>query len=230
MDTTAAPRPGQAWNHMIVIGRGANRVCVIDRRDTRQCLKFMLPPAQRTRVGLRQRLARWRAQRKPARDENHAELRAWLQLSARIPAEELAPHLATVLGMFRTVYGQALCCQRVTLPEGGDAPSLYALLFEAPRYPAATLCAAVSVFEQWLLRHRIPLFDLNAGNLLVLPDGDGVRLVCVDAKSVVAGKEIVPFSRWVGALGRRKIRRRAERLRARIRAALPDTGAPASAP
>jgi hypothetical protein len=206
---------------MTVIGRGANRVCVVDRRDTRQCLKFMLPTGQRTRVGLRQRMQRWRAARKTERDENHAELRAWLTLSARLPAEDLQEHIATVLGIFRTVYGQALCCERVTLTDGTPAPSLYALLFDHPQYPAQVLCTAVSAFEQWLLRHRIPLFDLNAGNLLVLPHGDGVRLVCVDAKSVVSGKEIVPLSRWFNGLARRKIRRRAQRLRDRIQAALP---------
>jgi hypothetical protein len=221
MTTIPGPRPGDAWNHMTVIGRGANRVCVIDRRDTRQCLKFMLPASQRTRVGLRQRLHRWRAVRAPQRDENHAELRAWLQLSARLPAEDLQAHMATVLGTFPTVYGQALCCERVTLDDGAPAPSLYALLSDQPQYPAEVLCAAVSEFERWLLRHRIALFDLNAGNLLVLPDGSGARLVCVDAKSVVTGKEIVPLSRWFSALARRKIRRRAQRLRERIQAALP---------
>jgi len=221
MTTTDGPRPGQAWNHMTVIGRGANRVCVVDRRDTRQCLKFMLPPGQRTRAGLRQRMQRWRATRRPERDENHAELRAWLQLSARLPMEDLRQHMATVLGIFRTVYGQALCCERLTLDDGTPAPSLYALLFDHPQYPAQVLCAAVTEFEQWLLRHRIPLFDLNAGNLLVLPTDTGVRLVCVDAKSVVSGKEIVPLSRWFNALARRKIRRRAQRLRERIAAALP---------
>jgi hypothetical protein len=222
MTTIPGPRHGENWNHMTVIGRGANRVCVVDRRDTRQCLKFMLPPGQRTRVGLRQRVQRWRAARKPERDENHAELRAWLALSARLPAEDLQDHMATVLGIFRTVYGQALCCERVTLADGAPAPSLYSVMFDHPQYPAQVLCAAVSTFEQWLLRHRIPLFDLNAGNLLVLPHGDGVRLVCVDAKSVVSGKELVPLSRWFHGLAKRKIRRRAQRLRERIQAALPS--------
>lgn len=220
MNTRSGPSPGDVWNHMTVIGRGANRVCVVDRRDTRQCLKFMLPADQRTRVGLRQRIQRWRAARKPARDENHAELRAWLQLSARIPLADLQGRIATVLGVFPTVYGQALSCERITLADASPAPSLYALLFEHRQYEAEPLCAAVSEFEHWLLEHRIPLFDLNTGNLLVLPQGDQLRLVCVDAKSVVSGKEIVPLSRWFNALARRKIRRRAERLRERIRMAL----------
>jgi hypothetical protein len=66
------------------------------------------------------------------------------------------------------------------------------------------------------------LFDLNAGNFVVVPHGDQVRLICIDAKSVVSGKEILPFSRWSKRLMRRKVARRAQRLRERIRAALQD--------
>ena len=75
-------------------------------------------------------------------------------------------------------------------------------------------------FERCLLDRGIPLFDLNAGNFVVVPAGAGVRLVCVDAKSTVSGKELVPISRWIPWLRRRKIRRRAERLRQRIRTSL----------
>ena len=75
-------------------------------------------------------------------------------------------------------------------------------------------------FEAFLLARGIPLFDLNAGNFVVVPAGAGARLVCVDAKSTVAGKELVPVSRWIPWLRRRKVRRRAERLRQRIRSAI----------
>lgn len=221
MSTETGPKPGDAWNHMTVIGRSADRVCVIDRRDTRHCLKFMLPPGQRARAGLRRRMQRWRAGRAPQRDENHAELRAWLQLSARLSPQDLQPHLATVLGMYRTAYGQALCCERVTLPDGAPAPSLSALLLGASNYPAAPLCAAVDQFEQWLLKHRIPLFDVHAGNLLVVGDEPGPRLVCVDVRPLARVGRIARMPGWFGATARRRIRRWAQRLRQQIRAALP---------
>jgi hypothetical protein len=99
------------------------------------------------------------------------------------------------------------------------APSLYALLEDIPRWPADALCAAVDDLEAWLLAHGIPLFDLNAGNFVVVDDRGRPRLVCVDAKSTVSGRALVPLARWIPALGRRKLVRRAARLRARIRAA-----------
>jgi hypothetical protein len=46
-----------------------------------------------------------------------------------------------------------------------------------------------------------------------------LTLVCIDLKSLVAGKEVLPISRWIPWLMRRKLKRRAERLRQRIRAA-----------
>ncbi|MFT4198755.1 MAG: YrbL family protein [Pseudoxanthomonas sp.] len=217
----------ESWNHMAVIGRGANRICVVDRRDGGRCLKFMLPPRERTRVGLRQRLRRSLAARS-GRDENHAEMQAWLWLSQRVPGEELDRHVATCLGLLPTAWGRALCCRRVCDAQGRTAPSLNDLLAGGSRWDAPALCAAVDRFERWLLQYRIPLFDLNGGNLRVLDDGGAPRLVCVDVKSVLAGKEILPLSRRIPVLRRRKLRRRAERLRLRIAQALPAAVAPAS--
>ena len=127
------------------------------------------------------------------------------------------------------------------LDDGTPAPSLYNCHFGEPLPCGSRSCGsrfsgdalgddpsplkrllqeAVSDFEGFLIERGIPLVDLNAGNFVVVPTGDGVRLVCVDAKSTVAGKEILPLSRWVPWLGRRKVRRRAERLRQRIGTAL----------
>ncbi len=116
-------------------------------------------------------------------------------------------------------------CDCVLGEDGSVAQSLYHHLFVDPRHAAVALCVAVDNFESWLLQNDIPLFDLNAGNFVVVEQpGGSLRLVCVDAKSVLSGKEILPFSRWSTRLMRRKIERRAERLRLRIRAALDPAG------
>ena len=170
-------------------------------------------------MGARQRIRRWLAQRFPALGENETELRAYRKLRARLGADTDA-YLAACHGLVNMPHGKALSCDCILLDDGTPAPSLYHCLFREPRYPAEILCAAVDVFEAWLIRRAIPLFDLNAGNFVVLPHGDQVRLVCVDTKSILSGKEILPFSRWSRNLMRRKIERRAQRLRQRIRSAL----------
>jgi hypothetical protein len=216
------PYPDQGtedWQGLQVISRGANRLCARDPSDPGKCLKFELPAAERTHVGARQRMRRWLAARFPYFGENETELRAYRKLRARLGADTDAC-LAVCHGLASTPQGKALRCDCILLDDGTPAPSLYRYLFEEPRYPAEALCAAVDVFEAWLLRHDVPLFDLNAGNFVVLPHGDQVRLVCIDTKSVLSGKEILPFSRWSRGLMQRKIERRANRLRQRIRGAL----------
>ncbi|MBX3712000.1 MAG: hypothetical protein KF800_08590 [Lysobacter sp.] len=202
-----------------VLAHGANRICVRDPSSDTHCLKYELPPEQRTRVGTRQRLRRWLARRMPTLGENRTELRAWQQLQARL-GDALAGFVTPCDGIVRTPEGPALRCVLVHDAGGTPARSLYAHLFESTPYTAVQLCAAVDAFEAWLLRHGIPLFDLNSGNLVVVDAPRtpcGVRLVCVDVKSILDGREIVPVSRWIPSLRDRKLRRRAERLRTRIR-------------
>ncbi len=205
-----------------VLAQGANRICVRDPGSDAYCLKYELPPEQRTRVGARQRLRRWIARRIPALGENRMELRAWRRLHARL-GDALADFVAPCDGIVDTPQGPALRCGLVRDAQGLPARSLYAHLFETTPYTAAQLCTAVDAFEAWLLRHEIPLFDLNSGNVVVIEDAgqpSGLRLVCVDVKSILDGREIVPVSRWVPWLRARKLRRRAERLRTRIRSRL----------
>ena len=129
-------------------------------------------------------------------------------MQARL-GDALAPFVAPCEGIVETPEGPALRCGLVRDARGLPARSLYAHLFESTPCTAAQLCAAVDAFEAWLLRHGIPLFDLNSGNLVVVEDtGEacGLRLVCVDVKSILDGREIVPVSRWVPWLRARKLR------------------------
>ncbi len=209
----------QQWQGLALIARGANRVCVRDPLDSGRCLKFELPASQRTRVGLRQRLHRWLGTRHPYFGENCSEMRAWHSLQARL-GTALNGKIAACHGLVATPFGTALQCDCVLLDDGRIARSLYSHLFETTEHDAATLCAAIDRMEAWLLHNNVPLFDLNAGNFVVASTNGAVELVCIDSKSVVGGKEILPFSRWSRALMHRKLRRRAQRLRERVSAAL----------
>jgi hypothetical protein len=207
------------WQGLEVISHGANRLCVRDPGDASRCLKFELPAEQRTQVGMRQQLRRWLARRFPGLGENRTELRAYRSLRKRLGAS-IENYIATCYGIIDTTHGKALQCDCVLASDGTPAPSLYHCLFVEPRYDAQRLCAASEAFEAWLIRNQIPLFDLNAGNFVVQEQDDKLRLICVDTKSILSSKEILPFSRWSRRLMQRKIARRAQRMRARIRAAL----------
>ncbi|WP_246372230.1 YrbL family protein [Marilutibacter penaei] len=202
-----------------VLGRGANRVVVADPSDPACCLKMELPVSLRTAVGMRARLRRRLGRVFPRLGENATELRAWCRLSASLGPEMLAGRIAESLEIVHGPAGSALRCAMVIDDDGRPAQSLHALMGAPGLFTADALCAAVDDFERWLHRHAIPLLDLNAGNFVVAGTHEP-RLVCVDAKSLLAGKELLPVSRWIPALRRRKIARRAERLRQRIRAEL----------
>lgn len=212
------------WQGLQVLARGSNRLCAVDPAAPGFCLKFELPRHQRRNPGVRQGFRRWLAARLPRWSDNHCELRAWRAIRGRLgPATDGV--LGAVHGIEATRWGQALRCDCLRLADGSPARSLYHHLFVDRRHPAADLCRAVDRFEAWLLLHEVPLFDLNAGNFVVDPRPDGLHLVCIDVKSVVRGKEIVPLSRWLGPLRRAKIKRRAARLRQRINSTLPDPSA-----
>ncbi len=217
-----------------ILAVGANRICVVDPGDPRYCLKYERPLHERTPAGVRQALRRRLGLWFPALGDNRSELRAYRHLRQRL-GTDIDGVLAGCHGIVATTSGPALRCDCVRTFDGdGDAspaPSLYRCLFgegaHDRRYEADALCAAVDRMEAWLLHHRVPLFDLNSGNFVVVEtrsanESENLRLdlICVDLKSLVSSKEILPISRWVPALMRRKIQRRAERLRQRIRGTL----------
>lgn len=211
------PSPPDRWEGLEVLARGANRLCARDPMNPAHCLKFELPGPERTRAGIRARIRRWLGRRFPSRGDNGVELRAWQRLQ-RLHGDALEGRFAASHAVVPTRWGPALRCDCVLLDDGTPAPSLHRTLFGGSGAALAPrLLAAVDDFEGFLLARGIPLFDLNAGNFVVVPTDTGVRLVCVDAKSTVSGKEIIPVSRWIPWLRRRKVRRRAERLRRRIR-------------
>ena len=207
---------GTRWNGMRVIARGANRVCVLDPDLPEHCLKYEQRPEPGMRRYWRRRLRHALSHRLPRLGHNATELAAWHRLRARL-GETLDEHVTPCVGIVESPAGPALRVHLVTDAAGEPAPSLAMLLdgSAAPCDPVA-LVKALDRFQAWLLAHRIPLSDLNAGNLVVVRRGDRQRLMCVDLKSTLSSREVVPLSRWSWTLMRRKITRRCERLRRRL--------------
>jgi hypothetical protein len=210
-----------------ILAFGANRVCIVDPEDSRYCLKYERSLRERAPVGAREALRRRLGLWFPMLGDNRSELRAYRRLRERLGAATDGV-VAVCHSIVVTAHGPALRCDCALGADGTPAPSLYHCLFSDAandrRYDADALCLAVDRMEAWLLQHRIPLFDLNSGNFVVVENrgDDGatrLNLICIDLKSMISSKEILPISRWIPALMRRKIQRRAARLRQRIREA-----------
>lgn len=214
---------GARWHGMAVIARGANRVCVLDPALAGHCLKFELEPVPGMRRYWRRRLHHALARRFPRLGLNATELAAWRRLHARLGAA-LDGYVAPCIGIVHTPAGPALRARLVTGADGGPAPTIASLLDAGPwTFDPAAVALALDSFQAWLLAHRVPLSDLNAGNLAVVGRGGVARLVCVDVKSTLAGRELVPLSRWSWRSMRRKIARRCGRLRNRLQSAAAST-------
>lgn len=218
-----------SWSSLQVLARGANRVCVVDPDNLGFCLKFELPNHERSAAGIRERTRRWLGRRFARWSTNALELRAW-RLARERYGQDIEGRFARCVELVGTPFGQALRCERIFRADGSPAPTLHALLSCPSPYGADALCAAVHEFERWLLSHAIPLHDLNPANFVVLEDTRALRLVCIDAKSTLLRKELLPLSHWIPPMMRRKTARRAERLRQRIRCALEPTPALAITP
>ena len=202
------------WNGMVVVSRGANRICVRDPGSPAHCLKYVLQPDGVARASATRRL---RERLTGTGDANLTELRAWRHVRPRTDGTE-PWRLAASEAIVGTPAGPALRCELVREAGGDPAPSLHQLLDAGALDPEArrTLAGAVTRFEAWLQRQGIPLFDLNSGNLVRIHREGRPELVCVDLKSVLARKELLPLSRWSRRLMHAKIARRADRLRTRI--------------
>lgn len=218
--TTPAPAH---WRGMRVIARGANRVCVHDPELPGHCLKFELAPVAGMRRYWRRMLRHALSRRLPRFGLNRIELDAYRRLHRRF-GDAVHAHVAPCLGIVATAAGPALRCRLVTDDDGRIASSVHDLLLGAGSEglaEAVALCRALDELEAWLLAHRIALFDLNAGNLVVAGRAGRPVLIAVDVKSTLAGREPIPLSRWSQRLMRHKIQRRCLRLRQRIEAAAP---------
>lgn len=214
---------GPRWHGMQVIARGANRICVLHPGIPGDCLKYELRPAPGMRRYWRRLLRHSLSQVFPGLGLNATELAAWQRLHARL-GDALEEHAAPCIGLIQTPAGPALRARLVTGADGRPAPTI-AMLLEpgAPAMDPVSLGRALDRFEAWLLEHRIPLSDLNAGNLAVVEREGEPWLVCVDLKSTISGRELIPLSRWSWSLMRNKIIRRCQRLRQRIGASPGET-------
>lgn len=203
------------------LGRGANRSVHALADDPSRCVKVALPRDERGIAGRTGALRRaWRALRH-RRDANRDEWTAWHQLHARL-GDALARVAAPCLALEDGPEGTRLWCARLRNADGTPARSLNAVLAAPGGIDAASVIVALDRLEADLLALDIPLTDLNGGNLMLVAGapGEPPALRCVDLKSVVAPKGALPFVHRIPALWRRKVARRAERLRQRIRATL----------
>ncbi|MDN3637921.1 YrbL family protein [Simiduia curdlanivorans] len=208
----------QLWQGYQIIARGANRICVQDPASTDQCIKFDLPSEQ-AKPGLANWLRRRKAMLFPNNSFADQEFRKYKALEQRI-GNAARNHIAQCIALVNTSFGRGLVCERVYNQNGTAAQPIYYYFEHESTLSSDALIDAIYKFGDFLLRHDIPLFDLNPGNLLVqLNNSDNkCTIYCIDLKSLGQCKEIIPLSLWFKPLRKKKIQRRISRLANAVRA------------
>lgn len=195
------------------LGAGANRYCVISPSDPQVCLKIDLPPEQRQIKNFRQKIQRFLSAHFYRFNENYIEWSAYQRLKRRIDEHELHQFIASCLKL-EVVHAQLiLSCELIRDEQGEVSLSLHHYLKHQIPLNIEAVCHSIDQLTDWLIQHNIPLFDLNSGNLVVQHHRGGLRLKCIDVKSTLKSKEIIPWSYWSDFLMHKKLRRRAERLK-----------------
>lgn len=213
------------WSAADVIGKGANRICVRDVQDPAICLKIDLPKHQRSVKNFRQRIRRELSDRLSIFNENYIEWQAYQSLVQRLGHTVLDTYMARCISVDASAQGLILRCELVQSADGQIAKSLFHYMQHPSNIDTKQLLAALDEFQTWLLKYNIPLFDLNAGNLVVQRDGQQLQLKCIDVKSVLRGKEIIPVSYWFKSLMHKKIKRRIARLKVLVQQNIQKTTA-----
>lgn len=203
------------WHDYNVIARGANRICVAHSNDPALCIKFDLD-AQQAKGGLANTLRRRWAHWLPANSFAEQELRQFQALKRRA-GSAVTQFFAEPLEVIESDQGKGLVCRRVLNSDATPAQPIHHYYDHENTLKLSDMVHAIEHFGNFLTRYDIPLFDLNAGNLLVQQTHNGLQMVCVDIKSLGKSKEIIPLSAWIRPLRQQKIKRRIERLITAVR-------------
>lgn len=191
-----------------LIHRGANRACYFYPGDPSRCIKVDLARGDASHAGTN-----------AIEGEFHAELshrlgEAFLQFAPR------------GYGWVVTDQGRGLVFEVIRESDGELSPRL-ADAMAGGLFSETQVMAMVQQLRDFLLEHRVWLFDVNLYNLLVHTPAEGEpRLVCIDWKGPKATKEALPLARYVGYFAKKKLNRRFDRLVGRVKEAYANPDRP----
>jgi|GEM_PF-821684 len=214
---TATQEP-LALSDDLLVADGAHRWCYLHPTDPGLCVKIDKPLSQTSRPG---RLTSLRHDLMPWVSSRPANVQEWFnvqRLARRHSAilEAFAPQYGAVVP---TTRGPALLVENIRDPGGGPSPRVSDYLLRHPEKRAWVL-AMIDGLRDQTLASGVRLYDVNPYNLLLQkkPESEVRRLVVVDWKSAWVCRGVLPIHEWVPALGEAKVRRRYERLKARLSA------------
>jgi len=197
----------------LIFALGGRRVCYIHPQDAARCVKVFGvngDPHERRRKAV------WYKRCRPLYyfDDNRREWSAFRELMKH--DEAIWNHFPRCYGLIDTNKGLGIVTELLRdSDERGD--NCGRIVQPLPEFVAAegktpALMQALEEFYALLRQHLVITRDILDHNLVVQRRQQGLRVVMIDG---FGSSEILPFSSWFRALGRRKIERKIARFKAR---------------
>jgi len=198
------------------IAVGQNRSCYLHPQNHDLCIKVDKPLGEGRNntwpKRLRRRVLFWL----PDISSNRSEARFYQQQRQRI-GDDFYRHAPRFEGAVSTNLGPGLAFELIRDSDGQMSRRLADCLAGQPQ-DVEQFVDLVDELYAFVRQHDVPLFDPNLHNLLVQRRSDQRdRLVVIDWKGGAANRELIPLSTLLPTHARRKVTRRFERIRKKLR-------------
>lgn len=186
--------------------RGGNRLCFIDPRDSRHCIKV----ARQDRTPeIKKSLKKFPANLKPLRafDDNDEEFRVYQHIERQI-GDEAFQLIPRCYGFVESNFGRGLCSEIIKDSDSRISLTLKHYVWELGL--TAELQDALDSFQQQWQSLGMPSRNLLLHNIVVQQVDAGIeRLVVIDG---LGWPDILPLGYYFRSIARRKATRKASRL------------------
>ena len=190
--------------------KGGNRLCYVDPRDSRRCLKVAM--AHRTPEEKRKQARPWKRLRPIVYfDDNGREGDTYSRLQT-IYGPPAFLHIPEFHGFVPTNLGNAICTDLIRDADGEISESMKSYLLKEGF--TRSLFDALSVFTDWMQKHGIPTRHLLVHNIVVQrEDDEKLQLYLIDG---FGSSDPLPLVYKFRSLAKSKARRKVRAFRGRL--------------
>lgn len=193
---SACNQPALHLSDKMVINRGRERICYEHPENDQLVIKIPLSNSGRKSKA------------------NHHEYKGYLLL--REDKRDLS-FVSHCHGFVNTNYGEGLVCDCIRDNDGAISKTIWDIIVLEENCDVDYIFQVADKFCNFLMFHRIWLFDLNLKNIALKLLADGTyKPYVIDMKGRYVNHEFIPLSKFIPYFAQKKLKRRSEQLLRRI--------------
>jgi hypothetical protein len=189
-------QPALQLSDKMVINKGRERICYEHPENDQLVIKIPL-----SNIGRKSRA-------------NHSELKGYLLLREEKKDLSFVSHCH---GFVNTNHGEGLMCDCIRDNDGAISKTIWDIIVFEENCDVEYILQVAEKFCNFLMFHKIWLFDLNLKNIAFKLLADGTyKPYVIDMKGRYVNHEIIPLSKFIPYFAEKKLKRRSEQLLRRI--------------